>query len=337
MISSLLIPLLMGIFLAINMGASGTAPSFSAAYGANLIRRSLIPLFFGIFVILGGVLAGQKVVLTLSGGLVPEKVMTQTMTTTVLFSISLALLIANLLKIPQSTSQATVLSIAGMATYLKVLNLHKLFVEIIPAWFILPIISLAITLVVGKIIYPPFKRRFWWRFDKLASHPSLKLIVLLSCFYIAFAIGSNNVANTAGPIAAMLSNELKISPQDSRFSILMIMTTIMAAPWFGIGSSLLGHGVVQTTGKELTEFGPLGATLIALITASLLLYTSVFKGIPASLVQVNTFSIIGLGITKFGLKNTLAKTSVSKLVAVWVISPLIAFTLSYLLTAVVSH
>lgn len=337
MISSLLIPLLMGIFLAINMGASGTAPSFSAAYGANLIRRSLIPLSFGIFVILGGVLAGQKVVLTLSGGLVPEKIMTQTMTTIVLASVSLALLIANLLKIPQSTSQATVLSIAGMATYLKVLNLHKLLVEIIPTWFILPIISLAITLVVGKIIYPPFKRRFWWRFDKVANHPALKLVVILSCFYIAFAIGSNNVANTAGPLAAMLSNELKISPQDNRFPMLMILTTIMAAPWFGIGSSLLGHGVVKTTGKDLTEFGPLGATMIALITASLLLYASVVKGLPTSLVQVNTFSIIGLGITKFGIKNTLAKTSVAKLVAVWVISPLVAFTFSYLLTTVVTH
>jgi len=48
--SQLILPLIVAIFLAINMGASGTAPSFSAAYGANLIPRSLIPGLFGIMV-----------------------------------------------------------------------------------------------------------------------------------------------------------------------------------------------------------------------------------------------------------------------------------------------
>ncbi len=53
MISIYIIPLLVAMFLAINMGGSGTAPSFSAAYGANLIRRDLIPGLFGLFVFAG--------------------------------------------------------------------------------------------------------------------------------------------------------------------------------------------------------------------------------------------------------------------------------------------
>ncbi len=31
------------MFLAITMGGSGTAPAFTAAFGANVIRKSLIP------------------------------------------------------------------------------------------------------------------------------------------------------------------------------------------------------------------------------------------------------------------------------------------------------
>jgi len=41
--SHLLIPFLVAMFLAIKMGGSGTAPAFSAAYDANIIRKSLIP------------------------------------------------------------------------------------------------------------------------------------------------------------------------------------------------------------------------------------------------------------------------------------------------------
>ena len=55
----LLIPFLVAIFLAINMGGSGTAPSFSAAYGANIIRKGLIPGLFGIMVFIGAIVAGK--------------------------------------------------------------------------------------------------------------------------------------------------------------------------------------------------------------------------------------------------------------------------------------
>ena len=46
----LTIPFLLAMFLAINMGASGTAPAFAAAYGANIIKRTVIPGLFGVLV-----------------------------------------------------------------------------------------------------------------------------------------------------------------------------------------------------------------------------------------------------------------------------------------------
>jgi len=56
MYSIYLIPLLLGKFLAVNMGGSGTTPSFSAAFGSNLIRKNLIPGLFGLFVFLGALI-----------------------------------------------------------------------------------------------------------------------------------------------------------------------------------------------------------------------------------------------------------------------------------------
>ena len=119
----------------------------------------------------------------------------------------------------------------------------------------------------------------------------------------AFAIGSNNVANAAGPILAFSLNELNISMENNNVMLIIIIISFVIAPFFGIGSSLMGHRVLKTTGKDLIKFGPLGAALISIITATLLLLASTTRGIPTSLVQMNTGAIIGLGVSKIGWQS----------------------------------
>lgn len=71
----LLLPIVIALFLAVNMGASGTAPSFAAPHGAGLLRREWIPGLFGISVLLGAVVGGQKVVQMIAGEIVPAGAM----------------------------------------------------------------------------------------------------------------------------------------------------------------------------------------------------------------------------------------------------------------------
>jgi sulfate permease len=59
---------------------------------------------------------------------------------------------------------------------------------------------------------------------------------------------------------------------------------------------------------------------------------SLVKGIPSSLVQVNTASIIGIGVARLGFRNILKKTAVNKFFIVWLIAPVFAFLTSLLLT-----
>lgn len=322
--------------MAINMGGSGTAPSFSAAYGANIIRKDLIPGLFGIFVFLGALIAGKKVVLTIGGSILPNTVMGLTLTTIILLSVSLSLLFANLLRIPQSTSQSTVFALVGPALYFDILKTEKLFFEIIPTWFILPVVSFVITYFIGRVMYNPINKKGIIKFREISDHPFFRFFVIAASLYVAFAIGSNNVANAAGPLASMVSNELNINPTNSQFLIVLIITTLIIAPCFGIGSSVFGDRVVKTTGKEIIRFGPLGATLIAFITATLLLLASVSRGIPTSLVQMNTAAIIGLGISRVGWKKIINQTSVKKLLTIWIIAPLISLFLSLLFTIIAS-
>ncbi|MFH1319189.1 MAG: inorganic phosphate transporter [Bacteroidota bacterium] len=328
----LLIPFLLAMFLAVTMGGSGTSPAFSAAYGANIIRKNLIPGLFGIFVFAGAIIAGKQVALTLGKGILAPDAMTLTLTSIIFLSVALSLLIANLLGVPQSTSQSTVFAMSGPAVYLNMLNSKKLFLEIIPTWFILPIIAFILMYLIGKFVYKPLKQIVIIRFDQLSNHPVLKYIVIISSCFVAFAIGANNVANASGPIASMLVNELEIDIKGDKFILVMIISTLIIAPCFGIGSSVFGHKVVKTTGKEIIKIGPLGATIISLLTASLILSASLIRGIPTSLVQLNTAAIIALGVSKVGWNNILRDNTVRKVWIIWIIAPVFALILSLLLT-----
>ena len=154
MFNILLIPFLVGMFLAINMGGSGTAPSFSVAYGSNIIRRFAIPGLFGIFVFLGAIIAGKKVALTMGKGILPPDNITLTIATIILISVAISLLIANILGVPQSTSQSTVFALCGPAIYFNDLNTQKLLYEIIPTWCLLPFIAFALFFIISKYIEP---------------------------------------------------------------------------------------------------------------------------------------------------------------------------------------
>ena len=333
MFSHLLIPYVVALFLAINMGGSGTGPAFSVAYGVNAIRRSLIPGLFGIMVFAGAIIAGKETATTMGNDLIDPKRMDVVLVTIILLSVSVSLLIANLSGIPQSTSQSTVFAISAPALYFGSFSSNKLFYEIIPAWFILPVISFIICFLAGKYIYKPIRKRGWTISKNVNNSPILLALIVISSLYVAFSIGANNVANAAGPIATMTINELNIQ-SESKFLLIMILSTLVVAPSFGIGSSIFGHKIVKNTGKEIVLFGRIEAVIIAFVSGSLLLLASVSKGIPTSLVQLNVAAILGIGVAKLGFKNIFRKTEVNKFFAMWVISPVVSFTLSFLMTLV---
>lgn len=328
----LLIPYIIALFLAITMGGSGTAPSFSAAYGANVIRKSLIPGLFGIMVFLGAIIAGKGTATTVGKDILSPDTMTFVVVSIILFSVAISLLTANLFGIPQSTSQSTIAAVSAVALYFHEFNSQKVLLEIIPTWFILPIISFSLSLFIGKYIYRPMRRRGLTmpRAQNENLKPVYNGILVFVSLYVAFSIGANNVANAAGPIASMTANELNISVEDN-FILIMILSTLIVAPAFGIGSSIFGHKIVKNTGKEIVLFGKFEAVVISFVSASLLLFASITKGIPTSLVQLNVAAILGIGVAKLGTKNIFRKTEVKRFFLMWIIAPMIAFGLSILL------
>lgn len=330
--SHLLLPFVIAMFLAITMGGSGTAPSFSVAYGANLIRKNLIPGLFGLMVFAGAIVAGKNTSVTIGKDILPSEMMTYGLVSIILLSVTISLLFANIVGIPQSTSQSTILAVTAPALYYNTLNTSKLFIDIIPTWFVLPLISFAVCFLIGKYIYNPIRKRGYFLSAKTHNHPILQVLVVAMSLYVAFSIGANNVANAAGPIASMTLNEMDIKPTQENFTIILLLSTLIIAPNFAIGASVFGNKIMQNTGKEIILFGRIEAIIIAFVTASLLLLASVVKGVPTSLVQLNVGAILGIGVAKLGAKNIFRKTEVNKFFIIWLIAPIISFSISFLLT-----
>lgn len=310
------------IFFAVNMGASGVAPSFASAYGGRLIKKKTVFILFALFVVLGAVTLGRGVSATIGKSLIPREFMDFDAVLAILSAAALGLFLANILKIPQSTSQVTVGAVVGAGVYFKHLNTATLFFRILPMWFILPLLSYVLTWLIYRKIYPP-KHDNMHIYQRLFNNEKrLRMLAIAAGCYVAFAIGSNNVANAVGPLfgAGIVGVNLGL---------------ILISPFFGLGAFLLGKGTLNTAGKEIVPLGVFSSTLISFVTATLLIVASIL-GIPQSLVQLNVLSIFAVSCQKDGHKHTMDKRLTKKTFSIWAITPMISFVLSYVLLGLIN-
>ncbi|MDO8603721.1 MAG: inorganic phosphate transporter [Candidatus Omnitrophota bacterium] len=305
------------VFFSLNMGASGIAPSFASTYGARLIKKKTAIFLFSFFVILGAVILGRNVAITLGKDLLPKEVMRFDVVLVVLVAGALSLFLANVLRIPQSTSQVTVGAIVGAGLYFRQINLKVLCFKILPAWVILPLVSYFLTLLIYRAIYPPKHDNFHIYEKIFANEKKMKIAALVVSAYVSFAIGTNNVANAVGPLSG--AGLIGIGA-----GLLII------APFFGIGAFLMGDGPLETAGKEIVPLGLMSSTLVSFVTATLLIVASII-GIPQSLVQLNLAAIFAISCLKNGHKYTWDQHIVKKTFFVWTITPLLSVAVSYLL------
>lgn len=302
-------------FFAMNMGGSGIAPTFSAAYGGRLIRKRTAALLFTLFVIIGAATLGRGVVKTLSQGILPKEFINADVALVILFSATLSLFLANLLAIPESTSMVTVGSIVGAGLYFKHIQI-KTFFWLIPMWLAFPIISFLLTFFIYRIIYPPHNNNLWLYQKIFSNEKKLKMLVLIISCYGAFAVGTNNVANAIGPlVGAGLIN--------STTGLLLV------APLFGLGAIVFGKRNIETFGKEVVPLGLITSNLVCLVTGTLLIIASSL-GAPFPYVQLNALSIFAISCVKNGHRVTLSHHITRKTFMVWTLTPLLAVTVSYL-------
>lgn len=138
------------------------------------------------------------------------------------------------------------------------------------------------------------------------------LQVITACF-VAFAHGSNDVANSIGPLAAIV-NTIKVGAIAAKVPV---PTWVMALGAVGIviGLATYGYRVIETIGTKITEITPSRGFAAEFGAASTILVGSRF-GLPLSTTHVIVGAVIGVGFAR-GM-NALNLRIVWNIVKSWV-------------------
>ncbi|MCM3670424.1 anion permease [Mesobacillus maritimus] len=307
-----IIAIAIGLFFALNIGASGAAASMGIAYGAGVVKKRIALLLCGVAVFLGAWLGGGEVVKTLGSGIVPSSTFTTQIAIIVLASAALSLFLANIFGIPLSTSEVAVGSVIGVGIVYQSIFVGKLL-WILLFWVLTPVVAFLLAIISAYLLKTKWIKRL------VASQKAfsfLSILVLIMGMFEAFAAGMNNVANAVGPLvgAGMMSIENGI---------------LWGGLFVAIGALFLGGRVLETNGKKITNIKLEEGCVISGTGASIVTVASLF-GIPVPLTQITTSSIIGIGFVNQG-KEVLKKGIVVQLLTVWVVSPVLSMVLSYTL------
>ena len=148
------------------------------------------------------------------------------------------------------------------------------------------------------------------------------LVIITSCS-IAFAHGANDVANSIGPLAAIVdivsSGTIKMRVQ--------VPTWVLAMGGAGIvvGLATYGYRVMDTMGKKITELTPSRGVAADLATLIVVLVCTLWK-LPVSTTHTVVGAILGIGLAR-GLSGVNSRIT-RQIFSAWFITVPVAVILS---------
>lgn len=308
-----IIAVVVAMFFAMNIGASGTAAAMGEPYGGGALKRRRTALILvALFAFAGAALGGGNVSTTIGQGLINTTSMLPELVLVTLAAACVTLFAANLLGIPLSTSEVTVGAIVGVGIAFNGVYFGKVLLVVL-SWVAVPALAFAVVVLGKRFVVPIAEAYLAARPDQVRGRRALCGLLILAGCYQAFAAGMNNVANAVGPlVSAQLLD--------------MTLALVLAGVALSAGAFTLGGRVLETNAKRITKLSLFDATLVALTGGTLVVLASL-AGIPVPLTQTTTLGIIGIGFAK-GRTDALDRQVVRRIVWVWVLSPFASFFLA---------
>ena len=121
------------------------------------------------------------------------------------------------------------------------------------------------------------------------------VLMVFTAAAMAFAHGSNDVANAVGPMAAVIS--VAQSGELASKSALPSWVLLVGAIGIVIGLATLGYKVMATVGKNITELTPTRGFSAEIGAASTVVLAS-YTGLPISTTQTLVGAILGVGLAR---------------------------------------
>ncbi|MDA8561134.1 inorganic phosphate transporter [Nitrospinae bacterium] len=155
----------------------------------------------------------------------------------------------------------------------------------------------SLAFVITKFLVKKIPYNASWNLQKQFHETEnvFKYLQILTAFYVAFAHGSNDVANAVGPLAAVVA-----ILKDGQVHMQVVMPTWILGLGGGFivfGLLIWGAKVMETVGKNITELTPsrgfsatFGAATVVLICSKM--------GLPISTTHTLVGSVIGVGLAR---------------------------------------
>ncbi|MEM2176558.1 MAG: inorganic phosphate transporter [Archaeoglobaceae archaeon] len=324
------LPIILGLFSAFyvawNIGANDAANSMATSYGSRALTLKQIIVIAAILEFLGAAFFGKNVVKTIAKGIVPIEILDPHIVIygaiAALISAGLWITIATYLHLPISTTHSIVGAMLGFG--IAAVSQGNIRFEMIRwgevskimlSWLISPIAGAILAFIIFFLI-----RFFLFRkFDFKKVEGVFRYLQVFTACYIAFAHGSNDVANAVGPIAAIFGHKA-----DGYYEIPREIL-VFGGIGIAIGVATWGYRVIKLVGEQITELTYTRGFSAEFATATTVLSASAL-GLPISTTHTLVGSVIGVGIAG-GVASVNLKV-VQKIIFSWILTLPIAMILS---------
>ncbi|WP_406670842.1 inorganic phosphate transporter [Methanolobus sp. ZRKC4] len=324
-----------GLYMAWNIGANDLANAMGTSVGSGALSIKQVIIIAAVFEFAGAVFFGKRVTSTIAKGIVPIDTISLLDSHLVAIGMLAAILaasfwitLATFYNLPVSTTHSIVGAVLGfglIAAYKGIIAFSDIqwgvLLKIVGSWLVSPLLGALLAFLIFSLI-----RHFILQKtdDPYKIENKFVILQIMTACYIAFAHGSNDVANAVGPLYAGL-NALGLAGIE-------IPLWVMVVGGFGmvLGLATWGYRVIETIGTKITELTPTRGFSAEFATASVVVLHS-FSSLPISTTHTLVGSVIGVG-----LAGGLAAVDLSviwKIIASWVVTvPIAALTSALIFT-----
>lgn len=296
------------IYMGWNLG-SNDAGCIGAAVGGGVIilRRALI--LVGIFALLGAVIGGGQVIQTFRGDVIPEGSITPLVATIACLSAGVFVTVSTYLKLPVSTTHAIIGAMIGLGFALGVSINWGTIGKMGIVWVATPTFAL----LLGFVIYKYFKKAMRRVKKPATANLILKVSVIASGCYLAYALGANNIGNVTGLIAGA---DIAVP----------LVAAVIGGTAILIGVVTLGSRVIETVGKGMTEIDP-SMAFAAQLSAALVMNLFAIVGMPTAVSHAVVGAVMGVGFVK---GSSAVNTKLARnIILTWILTPIVVALITF--------
>ena len=148
------------------------------------------------------------------------------------------------------------------------------------------------TVFIHRIPYQPDGKR---DYDFVMVERIFGVLMVITACAMAFAHGSNDVANAVGPVAAVVS--VASSGNVTQQAIVPIWILVLGGFGIVLGLATYGHKVIATVGENITALTPSRGFAAGLAAAATIVMAS-GTGLPISTTHTVVGAILGVGMAR---------------------------------------